>query len=85
MSQGLKDLIACCVLVALITWLLGVFGPALDQKTAAQVQAAVELDRDLKAAAFCRREFGEASMVHTERDEIVCIPRRGKSVTASNY
>ena len=85
MSHGLKDLFLCIALVAFITWLLGVFGPQLDEKTAAQVQEANDLQRDLNDAAMCRQKFGEASFVHTADGTLVCIPRHGKRIIASNY
>ena len=85
MSRGAKDLIACIALVAFITWLLGVFGPQIDARTADQVQASKDFDRDMRAAAYCRQLHGEASMEWSASGELVCIPRQGKKVIASNY
>ena len=90
----IADLAAVVALVALVSWALAWLGPALDdldatQRTAqtavdAQTQADLDWHRDMAAAALCRQQHGEASFTWTAAGELVCIPRHGKKVLASN-
>ena len=85
----LFDLILVTAIVAAIAYLLGVFGPSLDERDSAssrdaQTQAQRDTRRDLAAAALCREQHGETGFTWTAAGELVCIPRHGKKVLASN-
>ena len=90
----LFDLALVAVGVLTISVLLGFVGPHLDDHggemrqsqnlSDAQRQAQRELHRDLAAAALCREQHGEASYQWTAAGELVCIPRHGHKVLASN-
>ena len=91
----LVDLLIVICSTALLCWLLGVFGPALDSHVGewpqsqalvdAQRSAISTFKRDMAAAKLCREAHGEASYTWTAAGELVCIPRRGKRVLASNF
>ena len=88
------DVIAIVALVGALTWLLGVFGPGLDSHddemsqaaalSDAQDQAQREFRRDMASARICREAHGEASFSYTADGQLVCIPRHGRRVLASN-
>ena len=90
----LFDLILVTAVVLAIAYLLGVFGPGLDDLDAtrltaqaavdAQTQADLDWHRDMAAAALCRSQHGETSFTWTAAGDLVCIPRHGKKVLASN-
>lgn len=90
----LSDLVFTVALVSFFAVLLGVIGPSLDDHsdemrvaadlTDAQAQAQRELRRDLASAAICREAHGESSFTYTQSGQLVCIPRKGKQVLASN-
>ena len=46
--------------------------------TEAQHRLDAPLRRDLAAAKLCREQHGEASFTWNSKDQLVCIPRRGK-------
>ena len=84
-----RDLLIVICGAALLCWLLGVFGPSLDEHdsastTDAQAQARAELHRDLAAARICREDHGDASFTWTVDGELVCIPRHRNGQLASN-
>jgi hypothetical protein len=80
--------LAVLAIAAVTSWL----GPALDDVQTelavqqslvdAQKQAQAELRRDLAAAALCRHQHGEAGYTWNAAGQLVCIPRRGKTVLA---
>jgi hypothetical protein len=83
------DVLMVVTVAGFICWLLGVFGPSLDERDSAssrdaQTQAQREFKRDMAAAALCREQHGEAGFTWTAAGELVCIPRHGKKVLASN-
>jgi hypothetical protein len=86
------DVLMVVTVAGFICWLLGVFGPGLDERdmrqsaalSDAQRQAERDLRRDMAAAALCREQHGEAGFTWTAAGELVCIPRHGKKVLASN-
>lgn len=50
-----------------------------DDVTTARAQAQSDYRRDMAAAALCREQYGEATYTWTQRGELVCTPRHGKS------
>jgi len=88
----LFDLILVTSVVLASAYLLGVFGPALDERDSAsaidaQSQAQREYRRELAEAKMCREMHGESLVRHTADGETVCVPRgyiRHKSQLASN-
>ena len=80
------DVLMVVTIAGFLCWLLGVFGPGLDTTppTEEQTQAQREFKRDMAAAKLCREQHGEAGFTWTAAGELVCIPRHGKKVLASN-
>lgn len=90
MPFRLSDLIATVAMVLLIVWLLGVYGPSLDEPpdspvvTDAQAAAMHEYMQELSVAKACRLEHGESLVRRTADGGFVCLPRnRGR--IASNH
>lgn len=73
--SALFDLVACIVGVTLIVWLLGVFGPQLDERDVVEIRAAQAFDRDMQAAKDCREQHGESLVVWNNAGDPVCVPR----------
>lgn len=53
--------------------------PALSD---AQAQAQAEMRKELAAAKLCRQAHGESGYTWTIDNQLVCLPRTGKSVIA---
>jgi hypothetical protein len=74
-----------------LCWLLGVFGPSLDEHASeskslrdAQAQAQRAFFHDVEAAKACRQLHGESLIRYTADGELVCVPRHSKQAIASN-
>lgn len=84
-----KDLLACTITVLAIVWLLGYYGPSLDEPpdspvvTDAQAAAMHEYMVELQAAKACRVEHGESLLRRTADGGFVCLPRKSGRI-ASN-
>jgi hypothetical protein len=84
----LVDLLIVICGAALLCWLLGVFGPALDAHASewpasqalvdAQRAAVREFNKDMAAAKLCRETHGESLVRWTAAGELVCVPRHSK-------
>ena len=84
----LVDLLIVICGAALLCWLLGVFGPALDAHASewpqsqalvdAQRAAVREFHKDMAAAKLCRETHGESLVRWTAAGELVCVPRHSK-------
>lgn len=90
----LLDMIGVIVMVGLIVWLIGYYGPSLDNHASEWPQSKALIDaqraasqafrKDMAAAKLCRQEHGESGFTWTAAGELVCVPRHGKRQLASN-
>ena len=92
--KRLIDVLSLIFTVCAFLYLLGIFGPNRDRQVSqyhesqslidAERAALSAFKRDMAAAKLCRQEHGEAGFTYTADGELVCIPRHGKRVLASN-
>ena len=84
----LQDLIGVTVMVLVIVWLLGYYGPSLDRHASEWTESQALIDaqraavgafkRDMAAAKLCRETHGESLVRWTAAGELVCVPRHSK-------
>lgn len=97
MTNAERDGLSTLGLVLAFVVVLGALGQSMDAHDAnrqADRQQSIthgtshqgtELRRNLSAADLCRDRHGEAGFTWTAAGKLVCIPRRGKQILASNF
>lgn len=78
-THPVMDLLGVIAMVAVITYLLGVYGPSLDERASlatqdAQRAARLEMHKSMADAKVCREQAPGSLIRYTADGQLVCVP-----------